>query len=65
MKSLQSMEKTDEVSKNFSEKYLENKIQIQKDLDRTFPKDPYFGKDKPGRKLLKQLLKVLAYKYLG
>jgi len=26
MKSLQSMEKTDEVSKNFSEKYLENKI---------------------------------------
>lgn len=30
--------------------------QINKDIDRTFPKDPYFGWDRPGWELLKELL---------
>ena len=45
------------------EKIVENKIQIIKDLDRTFYESKNFGKDSEGRKQLMNLLEVISLKY--
>lgn len=43
----------------------QNKIQIIKDLDRTFINSKEFGKDTEGRKQLMNVLEVVALKYTG
>ncbi len=40
-------------------------VQIDKDLDRTFPQNFFFGKGQEGREQLKELLQILALKYQG
>lgn len=45
------------------EKFEEQLIQIEKDIVRTIPSDPYFGEGKPGQEYLRTLLKIISLKY--